>query len=260
MTSDLAFAGLDEHLRLLAAGQTTSEELTALFLDRIERYDPAVNAYRAVFGERARAEAAQADARRRAGDDRPLLGVPIAIKDDAALAGEVTTWGTSANETPADADAEVVRRLRAAGAVILGKTNVPELMITPFTESPTFGITRNPWDRQRGAGGSSGGVAAGPPAAAASAAAGAPRGGAGSRGAGLRRRRLDPDPRRGVRAVRPQAGARPRADGADVRALARAVHVGPDHAARGRQRPNLRRHPRRRGVVRGGRRACARAP
>src|SRR5918998_5364429 len=92
-----------------------------------------------------------------AGDDRPLLGVPIAIKDDADLAGEVTTWGTSANETPADADAEVVRRLRAAGAVILGKTNVPELMITPFTESPTFGITRNPWDRQRGAGGSSGG-------------------------------------------------------------------------------------------------------
>jgi amidase len=177
MTSDLAFAGLDEHLRLLAAGQTTSEELTALFLDRIERYDPAVNAYRAVFGERARAEAAQADARRRAGDDRPLLGVPIAIKDDADLAGEVTTWGTSANETPADADAEVVRRLRAAGAVILGKTNVPELMITPFTESPTFGITRNPWDRQRGAGGSSGGSAAAVAAGLASAALGSDGGG-----------------------------------------------------------------------------------
>src|SRR5918992_1139699 len=112
MTSDLAFAGLDDHLRLLAAGQTTSEELTALFLDRIERHDPAV---------------------------------------------EVTTWGTSANETPADADAEVVRRLRAAGAVILGKTNVPELTILPFTETPTYGITRNPWDLQRTPGGSSGG-------------------------------------------------------------------------------------------------------
>jgi amidase len=177
MSSDLAFAGLDEHLRLLASGEVTSEELTGLFLDRIERHDPALNAYRVVFAERARAEAKQADARRRSGEDRPLLGVPIAIKDDTDVQGEITTWGTGAVETPAAADSEVVRRLRAAGAVILGKTNVPELMIVPFTESPTWGITRNPWDRQRSAGGSSGGSAAAVAAGLASAALGSDGGG-----------------------------------------------------------------------------------
>ncbi len=177
MSDDLAHAGLAEHLAVLARGETSSAELTALFLDRIERHDPAINAFRVVFAERARAEAAQADARRRSGDERPLLGIPIAIKDDTDVQGELTTWGTSANETPAEADSEVVRRLRAAGAVILGKTNVPELMITPFTESPTFGITRNPWDLQRSAGGSSGGSAAAVAAGLASAALGSDGGG-----------------------------------------------------------------------------------
>ena len=91
-----------------------------------------------------------------------------------------------------------MRRLRAAGAVIVGKTNVPELEITPFTETPTFGATRNPWDLNRTPGGSSGGSAAG--------GRGRPR----RRRARLRRRRLDPHPRRLLRAVRPQAAARPR--------------------------------------------------
>src|SRR5215207_2191620 len=177
MSSDLAFAGLDEHLRLLAAGEVSSEELTDLFLTRIERHDPALNAYRLVFAERARAEAKQADARRRSGDERPLLGAPIAIKDDSDVQGEITAWGSSANGTPAAADSEVVRRLRAAGAVLLGKTNVPELMITPFTESPTWGITRNPWDLQRSAGGSSGGSAVAVAAGLASAALGSDGGG-----------------------------------------------------------------------------------
>ena len=89
-----------------------------------------------------------------------MLGVPFAIKDDTDIAGEVTARGTNAYGDPATADAEVVRRLRAAGAVIVGKTHVPELMITPFTESPTFGATRNPWDLNRTPGGSSGGSAA----------------------------------------------------------------------------------------------------
>src|SRR5256885_1684681 len=84
----------------------------------------------------------------------------IAVKDDIDGAGEVTAWGTNAHGPPAQADAEVVRRLREAGAVIIGKTNVPELTIWPFTESATFGVTRNPWDRQRAPGGSSGGSAA----------------------------------------------------------------------------------------------------
>ena len=72
------------------------------------------------------------------------------------VAGEATAFGTDAHGGPVAADAEVVRRLRAAGAVIIGKTHVPELTITPFTESATFGISRNPWDRQRTPGGSSG--------------------------------------------------------------------------------------------------------
>jgi amidase len=154
---DLAFAGLARHAAMIAAGEVSSRELTELFLARIERLDPVVNAYRVVLAERALAEADQADGRRRAGDRRPLLGVPIAIKDEVDVAGEVSAFGCDADPVPAAADAEAVRRLRSAGAVILGKTHVPELMITPFTESPTFGVTRNPWDPHRTSGGSSGG-------------------------------------------------------------------------------------------------------
>jgi amidase len=155
----LAFAGLDRQAELIDSGETTSLALAELYLDRIARLDPVLNAYRVVFAERARAEARQADGRRAAGDKRPLLGVPIAIKDDLDVAGELTCMGSNAVDGPAPADSEVVRRLRSAGAVILGKTNVPELTITPFTESPTFGVTRNPWDLQRTSGGSSGGTA-----------------------------------------------------------------------------------------------------
>ena len=132
-----------------------------LYLERIERLDPKLNAFRVVFAERARMEADQADARRGAGDSsRPLLGVPIAVKDEIDVAGEVTALGTNARDEPAREDSEVVRRLRAAGAVIIGKTNVPELCIWPFTETATFGVTRNPWDLQRTPGGSSGGSGA----------------------------------------------------------------------------------------------------
>jgi len=177
MNDDLAFQGLAAHLDLLERGETTSEELTELFLGRIERHDHALNAYRVVFAERARAEAKQADARRRSGDRRPLLGAPIAIKDDTDVAGEVTAHGTSAYGEPATADSEVVRRLRTAGAVLLGKTNVPELEIVPFTETPTWGISRNPWDLQRTPGGSSGGSAAAVAAGLCSAALGSDGGG-----------------------------------------------------------------------------------
>jgi amidase len=169
---DLAFAGLDAHADLIRRGEISSVDLTRLFLDRIERIDPKLNAFRVVFAEKALAEAAQADARRRAGEERPLLGVPVAIKDDMDVAGEITAMGTGAVDEPAAEDAEVVRRLRAAGAVILGKTHVPELMIMPFTESPTWGVTRNPWDLQRTPGGSSGGSGAAVAAGLASAAIG----------------------------------------------------------------------------------------
>jgi amidase len=171
-STDLAFAGVERHAEMIGNGTLSSVELTDLYLERIERIDPKINAYRVVFAERARAEAMQADARRRSGDERPLLGVPIAIKDDCEIAGEITAHGTGAIDEPAPADAEVVRRLRQAGAVILGKTNVPELTITPFTESPTWGVTRNPWDLGRTPGGSSGGTAAAVAAGLASAALG----------------------------------------------------------------------------------------
>jgi len=159
-TQELAFAGLARQAELVASGEVSSRELTELYLERIGRLDPQLNAFRVVFAERALAEADQADGRARGGDARPLLGVPVAIKDDSDVAGEVTARGSNAHGAPATADAEVVRRLRSAGAVVIGKTNVPELMIVPFTETSTFGTTRNPWDLQRTPGGSSGGTAA----------------------------------------------------------------------------------------------------
>jgi amidase len=157
---DLAFAGLAKQAELIRAGDVSSREVVELYLERIERLDPQLNAYRIVMAERALADADQADARRRSGDDRPLLGVPIAVKDNVDVAGEVTTSGTNANDGPAREDAEIVKRLRTAGAVILGKTLLPELAIYPWTESATFGATRNPWDLNTTVGGSSGGSAA----------------------------------------------------------------------------------------------------
>ena len=141
-----------------------------------------------------------------------MHGVPVAIKEELDVAGRVTTFGGRGNTTPAAADAEVVRRLRAAGAVVVGKTNMPEFGQWPFTESVAHGITRNPWDTRRSPGGSSGGTAA---AVAAGLVAVRAR---------RRRRRLDPDPVGLLRALRPQAAARPRDDGA-----ARARLVGAEH-------------------------------
>jgi amidase len=159
-STDLAFAGIADQAALIASGEVRSRELVELYLKRIERFDGQLNAYRIVFAERALMEADQADARRGAGGGRPLLGVPIAVKDDIDVAGEITALGANAHGGPVAADAEVVRRLREAGAIVIGKTNVPELCIWPFTETPTFGTTRNPWDPQRAPGGSSGGSGA----------------------------------------------------------------------------------------------------
>jgi amidase len=175
---DLAYSGLAKQAALIRAGEVSSRELVELYLERIARIDPELNSYRVVMAERALIEADQADSRRAAGDERPLLGVPIAIKDNVDVAGELTTAGTAAHGPAATEDAEMVRRLRAAGSVILGKTTLPELAITGTTEGPAFGVTRNPWDVERTPGGSSGGSAAA--VAAGLAAAGLATDGAGS--------------------------------------------------------------------------------
>lgn len=160
MARDVAFAGAAEQARMLADGELTAPELLEIYLERIARLDSELRCYRVVLSDTARYEAAMAQDRLDAGERLPLLGVPIAIKDDVDVAGEVTTFGSGGHRPAVTSDGEVVRRLRAAGAVVIGKTNVPELMMFPYTESLTFGATRNPWNLTRTPGGSSGGSAA----------------------------------------------------------------------------------------------------
>jgi amidase len=155
-----AFLGLARQAGLLAAGELGAVELLEATLERIEASQPALNAFRRLSPEAARAEAIEAERRLAAGDRQPLLGVPIAIKDDMDLAGEPTAFGCPGRFEPCREDGEVARRLRAAGAVIVGKTNTPEIGLWPFTEGPAFGATRNPWSRDHTPGGSSGGSAA----------------------------------------------------------------------------------------------------
>ena len=157
---DVAFAGAARQAEMLRAGEVSATELVQLSLDRIARLNPELNAFRKVLAEKALLEAEQAEARLKAGEERPLLGVPIAIKNEVDVAGEINTHGTDAFTEPAAADSEMVRRLREAGAIVVGLTLMPELGICGFTESATYGVTRNPWDPQRSPGGSSGGSAA----------------------------------------------------------------------------------------------------
>ncbi|MDC8995785.1 amidase [Mycobacterium marinum] len=151
---------LTDLLYQLASGSVTSVELTRRSLHEIEVSQSTLNAFRVVLTESALADAAAADRRRAAGDAAPLLGIPIAVKDDVDVAGVPTAFGTQGYVRPAAHDSEVVRRLKAAGAVIIGKTNTCELGQWPFTSGPGFGHTRNPWARRHTPGGSSGGSAA----------------------------------------------------------------------------------------------------
>jgi amidase len=175
--TDVCFAGVTEQVALLRAGRVSSVELVAACLDRIARLDGELNAFRLVFAEQAREEAVRADARRAAGEDGPLLGIPMAVKEDTDLAGLPTTEGTDAVTRVAERDAEVVSRLRGAGAVIVGRTRAPELCLWPFTETEFGGVTRNPWSHAHSPGGSSGGSAAAVAAGLVSAALGSDGGG-----------------------------------------------------------------------------------
>ena len=160
LDAEAAFAGIAGQVELMRRGDASARDLAGLALARIAALDPQLNAFGVVLADRALTAADEADRRRAAGEDGPLLGVPIAVKDEIDIAGHLTSRGTDAFTVPAASDAEVVRRLRAAGAVIVGKTTMPELGLWPFTESVTWGVTRNPWDTGRTPGGSSGGSAA----------------------------------------------------------------------------------------------------
>ncbi|MBN0042858.1 amidase [Streptomyces actuosus] len=153
-------AGLAETAHALAVGEVSSRRLVEETLARIEATQGTLNAFRIVRASAALAEADAADTELAAGVRRPLLGVPVAVKDDMDVAGEPTAFGCGGDHPAVAEDGEAVRRLRAAGAVIVGKTNTCEFGQWPFTEGPAFGATRNPWHHGHTPGGSSGGSAA----------------------------------------------------------------------------------------------------
>ncbi|MFJ9471240.1 amidase [Streptomyces caniferus] len=155
------FQTAEELAAALRAGEVTSVELTDEAIARIERDDKVLNAICVPDFDRARAAARGADQARARGEDRPLLGVPVTVKESYNIAGLPTTWGMPMHRdfVPAE-DAVQVSRLRAAGAVMLGKTNVPVGLQDLQSFNEIYGTTNNPWDHARTSGGSSGGSAA----------------------------------------------------------------------------------------------------
>jgi aspartyl-tRNA(Asn)/glutamyl-tRNA(Gln) amidotransferase subunit A len=159
---DLAFTSITELAPRLAAKEISPVELTEAMLARIERYDPDLNSYITVTAESARHAARAAEAAIMAGHDLgPLHGIPVAVKDLYATRGVATTYGSRlfADWVP-DFDAAAVERLKRAGAVILGKTNLHELAYGTTSANAHYGAVRNPWQREHHPGGSSGGSAA----------------------------------------------------------------------------------------------------
>ncbi len=146
---------------LLQARQVSATELTDRAIARIETHDGRLNAVVVRDFDRARAAAAEADEALARGDRRPLLGVPMTVKESFNVAGLPTTWGIAGTEhVAAPEDAVAVARLKAAGAVVLGKTNVPLMLADWQSYNAIYGVTNNPWDPGRTPGGSSGGAAA----------------------------------------------------------------------------------------------------
>jgi len=159
--TDALFRSATEAAQLVRQNELSARELTELLLAQIEAVNPAINAVVELRAEAALEDAAAAD---RAGDSsaRPLRGVPMTVKESFDVAGLRTTWGNpDFADFVAETDATVVRRLKDAGAIIVGKTNV-HFMLADFgqTANELYGVTNNPWDRQRTPGGSSGGGAA----------------------------------------------------------------------------------------------------
>jgi amidase len=158
MGNDLMFRPALELAGMVRAGELSSRELVEAAFEAIAQRNPELNSFVTLCQDRALAEADAVEP----GDPRPLAGVPIAVKDLVALTeGVRTTMGMNAMEDWVPSlDSALVRRLRGAGAIVVGKTNTPEMGILPVTEPDRFGPARNPWDTSRTPGGSSGGSAA----------------------------------------------------------------------------------------------------
>lgn len=146
----------------LDSGEVSGEELLRATLARIEETRDTLNAFTCLRdGDALIAEARTADARRRRGEARPLEGIPLGVKDLEDVAGLVTSHGSvPLREHVAERDSIQTERLRAAGAIVVGKTNTPEFGYTAITKNLLFGASRNPWDLERTPGGSSGGSSA----------------------------------------------------------------------------------------------------
>jgi len=160
---DFSTASVVDLAAQVRSGRLTASALVDHALGRIRAVNPTINAFVAVDEDRARAAAEAVDAVvASGGDPGPLAGIPLGVKDLEDAAGYVTTHGSAAyaDNPPATADSTLVARLVAAGCVVVGKTNTPELGWKPDTENPLFGATRNPWNLEHTAGGSSGGSAA----------------------------------------------------------------------------------------------------
>ena len=194
---DLCFTPAVALLDEMRRGALSSAELTAAVLARIGRLEPRLNAFVTLLGDEAMAAARTADDERARGGDRPLLGVPVTIKDLQSLAGVPLRSGSHTTESVVpERDAPFVARLKDAGAVILGKTTTPEFGWKGVSESPLTGVTSNPWRPGYNAGGI--------------VRRGRRRRGSGLRSAapGLGRRRVNPDAGTLLRCVRPQTDLR----------------------------------------------------
>ena len=158
---DLAFTPASRLLEMMDAGEVSSVELTEMYLRRIEEFNPRLNAYLTVSADEAMAQAREADAARARGERAPMLGIPTSIKDLEATKGIRSTMGSLVFDGMVpDRDSVLVERVKAAGAVILGKTNTPEFGLLGVTQNRLGDPCCNPWDPTRTSGGSSGGAAA----------------------------------------------------------------------------------------------------
>lgn len=160
MTDDIVAAGPIVQAEAMRAGRISSRELTEATLRALDRENPKLNAIVEVLADEAISQADDADRRRGQGEDGPLLGVPIAVKNEHDIVGHVTAQGSRAITHVATADSEIVQRLRASGMPMVATTTLPELAAFGFTESDAYGVTHNPRDLERTPGGSSGGSAA----------------------------------------------------------------------------------------------------